>query len=135
MVGFGKASGGGRREVCREAAPLQVTMTTISASYSARLVDLSATGARLRCEALPPLGLELDLTVGRIKTFCTVRWSRGSGTSPELVAHTLVRGICEGNPQTAVRQRPLLRWLEQQLRHHDLDLVRATSPPATVRDR
>ena len=48
---------------------------------------------------------------------------------------TAFRGICEGNPQTAVRQRPLLRWLEQQLRHHDLDLVRATSPPATVRDR
>ncbi len=78
MVAFGKASGGGRREGCREAAPLHVTMTTISASYSAQLVDLSATGARLRCETVPPLGLELDLTVGRIKTFCTVRWSRGS---------------------------------------------------------
>jgi hypothetical protein len=64
-----------------------------------------------------------------------VHWSRGSSTSLELVAHTLVHGICEGNPQTAARQRPLMRWLEQQLRHHDLDLVRATSPPARARDQ
>lgn len=78
MVAFGKACGGGRREEIREAAPLSVTMRTISATYAAELVDLSATGARLRYETLPPLGLELDLTVGHIKTFCTVRWSRGS---------------------------------------------------------
>ncbi len=64
-----------------------------------------------------------------------VSWARGSRTSPALVAHTLVHGICEGNPQTAARQRPLMRWLEQQLRHHDLDLVRATSPPGRARDR
>lgn len=50
-------------------------MTTVSASYSAELVDLSATGARLRCDDLPAIGVELFLTAGRIKTFCTVRWT------------------------------------------------------------
>jgi len=75
MVAFGKASGGGRREGSREAAPLHVLMTTISNSYSAQLVDLSATGARLRCDDVPAIGVELYLTVGRIKTFCTVRWT------------------------------------------------------------
>jgi hypothetical protein len=64
-----------------------------------------------------------------------VHWARGSSTSLEVVAHTLVHGICEGNPQTAARQRPLMRWLEQELRQHDLDLVRATSPPARAGDR
>jgi len=59
-----------------------------------------------------------------------VHWSRQARTPLSLVAHTLVHGICEGNPQTAARERALARWLEQQLRHHDVDLVRSTSPPA-----
>ena len=75
MVAFGRASGGGRREGSREAAPLSVLMTTVSSSYTAQLVDLSATGARLRCDEIPEIGLELFLTVGRIKTFCTIRWT------------------------------------------------------------
>lgn len=33
------------------------------------------------------------------------------------VAHTLLRGICEGNPQAEVRQRPLIRWLELRDSH------------------
>lgn len=77
MVAFGKASGGGRREGSREAAPLAVIMSTVSRSYTAELVDLSATGARLHCTDRPAVGVELDLTAGRIKTFCTVRWSSG----------------------------------------------------------
>ncbi|MEO7410855.1 MAG: PilZ domain-containing protein [Sphingomicrobium sp.] len=76
MVAFGKATGGGRRDESREAAPLSVVMTTISRSYTAELVDLSATGARVRCGDLPAVGDELNLTVGRIKTFCSVRWTR-----------------------------------------------------------
>ncbi len=75
MVAFGKASGGGRRDGSREAAPLSVLMTTMSSSYTAQLVDLSATGARLRCADLPAIGVELFLTAGRIKTFCIVRWT------------------------------------------------------------
>ena len=74
MIAFGKASGGGRREGNREAAPLSVVMTTLSNSYTAELVDISATGARVRCNDLPAVGDELNLTVGRITTFCSVRW-------------------------------------------------------------
>ena len=62
-----------------------------------------------------------------------VHWSRQARTPLSLVAHTLVHGICEGNPQTAARERALARWLEQQLRHHDVDLVRSTSPPVDAR--
>jgi hypothetical protein len=45
-----------------------------------------------------------------------VGWARESHTSVSTIAHTLLRGICEGNPQTEARQRALLRWLEAQLR-------------------
>lgn len=77
MIAFGKASGGGRREDTREAAPLSVVLATVSRSYTAELVDLSATGARLRCPDIPAVGTEMFMTVGRIKTFCTVRWTKG----------------------------------------------------------
>ena len=50
-----------------------------------------------------------------------VRWARTSRTPVPTIAHTLMRGICEGNPQTEVRHRPLMRWLEAQLRNGDPD--------------
>jgi hypothetical protein len=62
-----------------------------------------------------------------------VHWSRALHTPLPVIAHTLVHGICEGNPQTAARQRALVRWLEQELRQHDVDLVRSTSPPVARR--
>ena len=57
-----------------------------------------------------------------------VHWSAASSASLDVVAHTLVHAICEGNPQTAARQRLLVRWLEQQMCHHNLDQVLSTSP-------
>ena len=48
-----------------------------------------------------------------------VGWSRMSHTPMTTIAHTLLRGICEGNPQIEIRQRALLRWLESQLRERD----------------
>lgn len=57
-----------------------------------------------------------------------VRWSRATHTPVQTIAHTLVHGICEGNPQTELRQRTLMRWLEDQLRHNDPGL--AAPPPA-----
>jgi hypothetical protein len=62
-----------------------------------------------------------------------IHWSRASSTPLSVVAHTLVHGICEGNPQTASRQRALVRWLEQELRRHDIDVVRSSSPPVAPR--
>lgn len=56
MSEFGKASGGGRREDSRDAAPLSVVMTTFSTSYTAELVDISATGAKSAVTAFQPLG-------------------------------------------------------------------------------
>ncbi|WP_310528065.1 ANTAR domain-containing protein [Nocardioides sp.] len=48
-----------------------------------------------------------------------IGWSRISRTPLTTIAHTLLRGICEGNPQTEIQQRALMRWLEAQLRERD----------------
>lgn len=45
-----------------------------------------------------------------------VGWARISHNPVATIAHTLMRGICEGNPQTEVRRPDLMRWLEAQLR-------------------
>ena len=76
MVAFGKSSGGGRRTASREAAPLLVMLTTIAKSYQTLLVDISATGARVKGDDLPPVGAELCVVVEQVKTFATVVWRR-----------------------------------------------------------
>lgn len=57
-----------------------------------------------------------------------VGWARTSHTPLPTIADALLRGICEGNPETDVRERTLLRWLEAQLRDRCLD--RAPLPTA-----
>jgi hypothetical protein len=59
-----------------------------------------------------------------------VGWARISHTPVPTVAHTLMRGICEGNPQTEVRHRALMRWLEAQLRDGDPGLAQLRTAPA-----
>ena len=48
-----------------------------------------------------------------------VRWSRLTHTPVHTLARTLVQGIDEADPQSERRHRPLIRWLEGQLRHDD----------------
>ncbi len=74
MTAFGKYSGGGRRDDTRAVAPLCALQTTISENYEVVLVDISATGARLKGIKLPRLGVDLNLAVCRLKAFGTVRW-------------------------------------------------------------
>jgi len=76
MSVFGKRSGGGRRTAQRESAPAIAVFTTVTASHSAVLVDLSATGARLRSSELPEVGEELMITVEMIRSFGCVAWVR-----------------------------------------------------------
>ena len=59
-----------------------------------------------------------------------IGWARISRTPVATIAHTLLRGICEGNPQTEVRQRALMRWLEAQLRESDLGHGQLRTAPA-----
>ena len=75
MVAFGKCKGGGRRSAARAAAPLIAVYTTLNQSRSALLVDVSATGARLRAEHLPQMGDEMFLSVDKVRAFGRVIWS------------------------------------------------------------
>lgn len=59
-----------------------------------------------------------------------VRWARVTRTPVTVIAQTLMRGICEGNPQTELRQRSLVRWLEEQLRNGDPELAHRRAAPS-----
>ena len=75
MVAFGKKMGGGRRAAARSASPLIAVFTTLQQSHTAELVDISATGARLRGEHLPEAADELLLSIDKVRAFGTVVWS------------------------------------------------------------
>jgi hypothetical protein len=62
-----------------------------------------------------------------------VRWAQVSHTPVRTVAHTLLHGICEGNPQTGVRQGALIRWLQAQLRDDVPDMADLPAAPVSPR--
>ena len=74
---FGKRGGGGRRRAQRETAPAIAVFTTVTKSHPAVLVDISATGARLRTGDLPEFGEELMVNVESVRAFGCVAWVRG----------------------------------------------------------
>lgn len=76
MSTFGKRGGGGRRRAEREQLPLIVVFTTRTRSHAAGLVDLSATGARLRGSDLPAPDEDVMLSVEGVSAFAIVRWCR-----------------------------------------------------------
>ena len=75
MSTFGKCKGGGRRSAARMAIPLIAVITTLKESHSAVLVDISATGAKVRGSDLPKGSEELFVTIEGIIEFGTVAWA------------------------------------------------------------
>lgn len=84
MSVFGKRSGGGRRKTGREAVPLLATLTSVSRSHSAILVDISATGARLRGNDLPAVDQDLIVIVENVRSFATARWNQNGQVGVEF---------------------------------------------------
>jgi hypothetical protein len=76
MVAFGKRPGGGRRSADRNTAPLSAVFTTVAQSHGTDLVDLSCTGARMKGTVIPSRHTELMLSVGRLRAFAKVIWTR-----------------------------------------------------------
>jgi hypothetical protein len=93
MTIFGKQMGGGRRFAKREHAPLLAQLATLSTTYRAVLVDVSATGARLQGPELPTEGEELYFRVGDVRTIALVRWRRDSECGVQF---------CEPLPQAKI---------------------------------
>lgn len=77
MGSFGKRNGGGRRSAARLSAPLVAVVTTFRESRSAVLVDVSATGAKLRGRNLPGLSENLFVAIDGTTAFGTIAWEDG----------------------------------------------------------
>ena len=81
---FGKRGGGGRRSAARANTPLTASVITVGDTHRTALVDISATGARLRGSNLPKKGSELFIKVGSIEPFAKVVWSKRSECGVEF---------------------------------------------------
>ena len=75
MTMFGKRAGGGRRSAPREETPLVAVFSSITQSGRATVVDLSATGVRLRGENLPKVQEVVELIIDGVRAFGAVMWS------------------------------------------------------------
>ena len=74
MVAFGKSMGGGRRSAPRETTPMVATVSTLTRSHSAVVVNVSTSGARLRGAELPKMGEDLVVSIETVQAFGTVIW-------------------------------------------------------------
>ena len=76
MTTFGKRGGGGRRRAQRSSADLPALVTTVARAQPVVLMNVSATGARLRGGDLPDVGGDLVLKIDKTEAFGTVQWKR-----------------------------------------------------------
>ena len=104
MSTFGKRKGGGRRSATRSPVPLIAMVKTLNGAHSSVLIDVSATGARLRGHDLPQCHVDLLVTVEGISAFGTVAWAEGNE-----------RGVAFDGPLSA-RDEQLLREKVAQFR-------------------
>jgi|tagenome__1003787_1003787.scaffolds.fasta_scaffold20989739_2 hypothetical protein len=75
MKSFGKCKGGGRRRAAREVLPMAALVNTLEKTWITVLLDVSATGARLRGFDLPAAGEALLVTMDCVRAFGIVAWS------------------------------------------------------------
>lgn len=60
--------------------------------------------------------LMLRFGIGSYPAFALlVRWAHVNNTSPQVVAQTLLRGICQGEKMHEPRRQALVDWLGQQM--------------------
>jgi hypothetical protein len=76
MTTFGKCGGGGRRQAQRSPADLPALVTTVARAQPVVLMNVSATGARLRGGDLPDVGGDLMLKINKTEAFGIVQWKR-----------------------------------------------------------
>lgn len=76
MRHFGKRFDGpaGRRTAPREAMLVPAWISTLSSSTTIEMLNISATGAKLRGERLPDKGAELFIRAGALDMFAVVAW-------------------------------------------------------------
>ena len=94
MTSFGKRIDGvgGRRVAEREPVSLPAWISTISASWTADVVDVSQTGAKLSGHEMPPPGTDLLVRVGPVDVLATVVWQ-----SDDVCGVTFDRSVSEAD--------------------------------------
>jgi hypothetical protein len=75
MSAFGKSEGGGRRSAARERASLIAIFSSITQADRALVIDVSATGVRLRGDGLPRANELVEVCIETVRAFGIVIWS------------------------------------------------------------
>ncbi len=78
MASFGRRIDGvsGRRAAARNPVLLPAAITSPTRSGMVDLVNISSTGASLRCEAVPSLGQDILIRTDKVEAFGSVVWVR-----------------------------------------------------------
>lgn len=84
MRKFGTSKATGRRAVPRAQAPLTVALCAGHSEYSASLIDLSRTGARLAAELLPHQGVDLTFRAEKLRVPALLVWVDGNECGVEF---------------------------------------------------
>ena len=74
MRTFGVSQARGRRSVPRTQAPFVALLSMSAGDFPASIIDISRTGARLRCAMLPSVGQQLSFRAQDVHTSAEVIW-------------------------------------------------------------
>lgn len=74
----------GRRSVPRAHSPVLAVLSMSAGDYTAVLVDISRTGARVRGEVLPQVGQQLTFKAENVRACADVVWRDASSCAVEF---------------------------------------------------
>jgi hypothetical protein len=74
MTSFGNSTAAGRRLAPRRDAPICAVLSSATTHYSAELVDISRTGARLRSLKFPRCGEDVVFQAEKVRAAAEVIW-------------------------------------------------------------
>jgi hypothetical protein len=111
MSTFGKCNGGGRRSALRERVPLIATFNSITRADRALVVDVSATGVRLRGRDLPTANELVEVGIEAVRAFGIVMWSENEECGIEFEPPLSIGGIklLQANARAAAGLPPQVR--------------------------
>ncbi len=84
MRPFGISHATGRRSAPRRQAPPVAVLSMPAGDYQAIIIDVSRTGARLRCEVLPNVGQQLSFNADGMHACAEVVWRGADSCAVEF---------------------------------------------------
>ncbi len=125
------------RATARHRVLLSAKLITTTDEFCVRLRDLSATGAKVEGEKLPPAGKDVILKRGRLEVFATIVWSSESQgglafdeplSEGEVLAQASHQAVVPPPPEPEVYKRPGFR--SGRLTPEELALAESWARPA-----